>query len=112
MTKYAVVGSRDFNDYSLLERELDNLNITQIISGGARGTDTLASRYAHEKRIPLVEFKPDYQKHGRGAPLVRNRTIVDKSEAVIAFWDKQSRGTAYTIDYAKKNNKPVKIVKI
>ena len=112
MTVYAVIGSRGFNDYALLKKELDKLKITKIISGGAKGADTLALRYAKENKIPIIEFKPEYEKYGIKAPLVRNKTIIEKSEAVITFWDGKSRGTAYTINYAKKNNKQVNIIRV
>lgn len=32
------------------------------------------------------------------------------SDCLIAFWDGTSRGTKYTIDYAKQQGKPIKIV--
>jgi hypothetical protein len=47
--KTAVIGSRRFNDYALLQQTLDTYTISQIISGGAKGADTLAEQYAKEK---------------------------------------------------------------
>lgn len=40
--KVAVVGSRSFNDYKMLSKELNKYDITTIVSGGAIGADTLA----------------------------------------------------------------------
>jgi len=102
--KLAVIGSRGFEDYSLLSQKLDEINPSEIISGGAKGADTLADRYANEHDIKLTEFKPDYKKYGRGAPHVRNRQIVDASEKVLAFWDGKSRGTLSTLKYAEKQS--------
>ena len=52
--KLAIVGSRTFNDYELLKDEVDKLlkkyNITEIVTGGARGADTLAEQYAKDKK--------------------------------------------------------------
>ena len=62
--------------------------------------------------LNLVEYLPDYERYGRGAPLVRNKLIVENCDSVLAFWDGQSRGTKFTLDYAKELGKPVKIVKI
>jgi len=46
----AVVGSRTFNSYSLLEKSIKNLlfynQITEIVSGGARGADQLGALFA------------------------------------------------------------------
>ncbi len=78
--------------------------------GELLGPDHLAERYGEEKGIALCVFKPDYARYGKKAPLIRNQQIVDAAELVIAFWDNKSRGTAYTLKYAQKRGKPVKII--
>jgi hypothetical protein len=42
----------------------------------------------------------------------RNKLIVDECDCVLAFWDGQSHGTKFTLDYAKEKNKPIKIIQI
>lgn len=54
--KLAVVGSRNFKDYELLKKELDNFHIDLIISGGASGADKLAEVYAYFKKINTKIF--------------------------------------------------------
>jgi predicted Rossmann fold nucleotide-binding protein DprA/Smf involved in DNA uptake len=103
--RYGVIGSRTFLDYDLLKSVLDKHIITQIISGGARGADTLGARYAHETDINLIEFFPDYVKYKKKAPFVRNKLIVDASDIIVAFWDEQSKGTAHSLDYARLKKK-------
>lgn len=110
--KTAVIGSRSFEDYERLKKELDGRNITMIISGGARGADTLAERYAKQKGIEIRVFNPDYKKDGRAAPFVRNRQIVEACDAIVAFWDGKEGGTKYTIDYAGRKNKKVTVVSV
>ena len=105
--KIAVIGSRTLSVNNL--DELIPTECTEIVSGGARGVDSSAAAFARARGIMLTEFIPDYDKHGRSAPLVRNRLIVEYSDAVFAFWDGTSRGTKYTIDYARRLGKPVKI---
>lgn len=107
--RLAVVGSRGFNDYEYLKATLGKISddIDCIISGGARGADSLAARYSREKGIALQEYLPEYDKYGRGAPIVRNRLIVDDCDTLIAFWDGKSRGTRDSIDYARKRGKRV-----
>ena len=109
--KLAVIGSRGFSDYGQLATELDKYQIECIISGGAKGADQLAARYAREKNIPLVEHLPEYEKYGRRAPLVRNKLIVEDCEFLLAFWDGTSRGTAFSIDLAQKGGKKVEVVR-
>ena len=106
--KVAIIGSR-----SIIINNLGNYlpkNTTEIVSGGAKGVDTCARRYAIAHNIKLTEFLPDYKIFGRIAPLVRNRKIVDASDIIIAFWDNSSKGTLYTINYAYKKGKKVKII--
>ena len=109
MSVIAIVGSRDFNDYELLKAEMNKVEIKKIVTGGANGADLLAEYYAREHNIPVEVFKPDW-KLGRHAGILRNRLIVENSDAVIAFWNGQSKGTLSTINHAKKLGKPVSIV--
>ena len=113
--KLAVVGSRTFNDYDLLKSKLDAIHnrkpITVIVSGGAKGADSLAERWARENRIELLIFTPDWDKYGKRAGFIRNEDIIKNSDAVIAFWDGTSKGTKHDIDLAKKYEKSCLIVK-
>lgn len=91
--KVAIVGSRTFSDYDLLKNTLDNqkkVDIGVIISGGAKGADSLAERYALEKGIELNVMKPDWKNRGRAAGFLRNTDIILNSDYVFAFWDQVS----------------------
>ena len=107
--RVAIVGSRDLSVD--IEKYIPE-NTTEIVSGGARGIDTLAERWADQHNIPKLILKPDYDNYGRSAPIRRNKTIVSAADMVVAIWDGKSRGTKFTIDYAKKCGIPVKIVLI
>ena len=108
--KVAVIGSREIDNINL-EKHLPE-ECTEIVSGGARGVDSLAARYARLHGIALTEFLPDYEAYGKAAPIIRNREIVNYSDKVIAFWDGESRGTLFVIDYCKKTETPCKIVRM
>lgn len=108
--RYAVIGSRTFFGYKLLKNVLDKHFISQIVSGGAKGADSLAARYANEHNIPLLEFLPDYHKYGKKAPFVRNKQIVQSSDIIVAFWDGHSAGTKHSIEHGKKLNKKIIII--
>lgn len=110
MKTLGVIGSRDFNDYNLLKAILNNECPDVIVSGGALGTDSNARRFAQENNIKFIEYLPDYDKFGRGAPLLRNKLIVNDSDCILAFWDGLSAGTRFTIDFAQKQGKPVKVI--
>ncbi len=86
--KVAIVGSRKITDG--LHHIFDALcqpTWREIVSGGAVGTDTLAASWASERGLPLTVHLPDYNLHGRHAPHVRNRVIVDSCDLLIACWD-------------------------
>ena len=108
--KIAIIGSRTVN-IDDLGAHLSN-ECTEIVSGGARGVDNCAERYANENGIKLVEILPEYDKYGKAAPIVRNKQIVDYSDKVIAFWDGKSRGTLSVINYCKKIKKECCVVLI
>ena len=106
--KIAVIGSRNLSVESIGRYIPENCD--EIVSGGAVGIDSCASKYAAENSIKLTEFLPIYEKYGRGAPIVRNRQIVDYADEVLAFWDGKSRGTFSVIKYAEKQRKPCRVI--
>ena len=110
MMKVAIIGSRNLY-VGDLEKYLPE-GVEEIVSGGARGIDSCAREYARRNGIKLVEFLPDYNSYGRSAPILRNKDIVAYADVVLAFWDGESRGTKFVIDYAKQLGKPVKIFKL
>jgi len=119
--KVAIVGSRNYSDYSFFKQKVDEIlkwpkilddEGFTIISGGARGVDQLAKIYAMEKGYPFEEYKPDYVIFGEKAPLIRNRQIVEECDMVIAFPTKESRGTWHVINLARKAGKTVVVIKV
>lgn len=104
----AIIGSRTITDINLSEYVKERPD--EIVSGGANGIDTLAAIYARENNIPLKEFRPDYQKYGRGATHIRNRQIIDYCDKVLAIWDGKSKGTLSSLNYAKRIGKESVIV--
>lgn len=110
--KVAVIGSRTFDDYELVKETLSNIDITLLVSGGAKGADSLGERYANENNITTLIFKPDWKKHGPAAGPIRNTDIVNNADTIIAFWNCESRGTKDSITKAEKLGKEVIIIKI
>jgi hypothetical protein len=114
--RIAIVGSRDFTDYEKVEQEvLKHIKvekIDKIVSGGAKGADTLAKTFAEKHKIPLLEFLPDWKKFGRGAGLMRNTTIIENADVVFAFPSKDSKGTRDSIKKARELRKILYVVEI
>ena len=106
--KIAIIGSRGLCDVRI-EYYIPK-NTSEIISGGARGIDSVAAEYARARGIKLTEILPRYDRYGRAAPILRNEQIVDAADMVLAFWDGSSRGTLSVIEYAKSCAKPIEVI--
>lgn len=116
MMKVIIAGSRYFNNYELLRQYVDHIlqNVSQkesieIVSGGAKGADELGERYAKERGYKITRFPAEWNKYGRAAGPKRNEQMGDYADALIAFWDGESRGTKHMIEYAKKKNLLVRV---
>lgn len=105
--KVAIIGSRKLNVENLQDYLPEDTD--EIVSGGAKGIDTCARNFAIKNGLKLTELRPEYNKYGRGAPLKRNETIVNYADMVLAFWDGESRGTKFVINYCEKVGKECKI---
>jgi len=111
---FAIVGSRDFTDYALFKSIVDWYlpQMTGVVSGGARGADTLAERYAREQNIPLTVHNAEWNLHGKKAGYLRNKLIVRDADHMIAFLVSNSKGTQHSIDLAHDKGIPVDIINI
>jgi hypothetical protein len=115
MVNIAVIGSRTFKDRKFLFEKVDSFIETHehinkkdvtIVSGGAIGADTFAREYAEVNNMKIIEYLPDYS-YGIKAPLMRNIQIVDHSDYILAFPNKDSKGTWHTIREAERKMKKV-----
>ena len=111
-----IVGSRSFTDYNLfcfyVDHILSNKKNIIIVSGGAKGTDSLAKSYAYEKGYQYVEFQADWSA-GKSAGYERNvkmHKYISQFEdrGIIAFWDGKSNGTAHSFKLAEIYNNPIR----
>ena len=117
-----VAGSRTFNNYALLEQKLNIALQRQhdkdivIVSGGARGADALAERYAKEHGYQLRVFPANWNKHGRRAGMIRNEEMHKfisqfPYRGCICFWDGASSGTKNNFGLCAKFNTPLRVVR-
>ena len=118
-----VAGSRDFDDYSLLKltlkeyiNGLDIADLSQvvIISGAARGADTLGEYFAYDYKIAVRKFPAKWDEIGKRAGWVRNAEMAkyaaEKHGVLFAFWDGKSRGTKNMIDLANRYGLEIHVV--
>lgn len=115
--KVIIAGSRGFSNYKLLKEKCNEYlrekrkeyNII-IISGGARGADTLGEKYAQEEGFSLEVFPANWNKFGKSAGFRRNEQMAEVADALIAFWDGKSHGTKHMIEIMENKKLLVRVV--
>lgn len=81
-----------------------------VVSGAARGPDSWGVIAAKSAGHAVEEIPADWDRHGKAAGFLRNTTIAEQADAVLAFWDGKSRGTLDTITKAHELGKLVVVV--
>lgn len=104
--KTIIAGSRTILDYNLVEEAVkrSGFEITEVVSGGARGVDALGEHYSFVHSIPLKIFKAEWGLYGRGAGYRRNYEMARYAEALVCVWDGVSKGAAHMIHTARAEN--------
>jgi hypothetical protein len=104
----AIVGSREYADLDRVRRYVRTLPIgTMVVSGGAKGVDSVAAQTARQCGLAVIEHLPDWKRYGKSAGMIRNATIVQDADLVVAFWDQKSPGTKRSIEIARQLGKEV-----
>jgi len=116
--KIAIVGSRKFENYTLFKEKVNEClkewdvvssQIVKVVSGGAKGADTLAYKWACENNIIITVYIPDWKAFGKAAGILRNKSIVDDCTHMIAFPTQSGKGTQDSIKRAKRTSKIIKV---
>lgn len=111
--KVIIAGSRTITDQAMVcciiedIVEKTNLEITEVVSGRAKGVDKAGEVWAFHEKIPIKRFIPRWEQFGYSAGHRRNSEMADYADALIAIWDRQSRGTKDMIDKMVKLEKTV-----
>jgi hypothetical protein len=102
--KTIIAGSRTIRRIAVVEDAVavSQFNITEIVSGMARGVDTLALEFAATHGIPVKQMPADWDKLGKSAGFRRNGEMANYADALIAIWDGKSKGTLHIINVAKE----------
>ena len=104
--KVIIAGSRGVYDYSILEKAIFNasmcgiLDITEVLSGTARGVDKLGELYAKRKNITIKKFPANWEQYGKSAGYIRNEQMGNYADALLSVWDGKSKGSKHMIKIA------------
>ncbi len=114
MIKVIIAGGRNFDNYAKLCQACDEIlkdqNDVEIVSGAYKGADLLGERYAAERNYPIKQFPADWRRYGKSAGLKRNTEMAAYADALIAFWDAESKGTKHMIELATRAGLKVKVI--
>lgn len=112
--KTIIAGSRGItNLHDVICAVADSgFEITEVVSGCARGVDRLGEQWAALNKLPVQQFPAKWYELGRSAGLVRNVVMAEYADALVAVWDGQSRGTRHMIETAQKHGLKVYVATI
>lgn len=116
MFRVIVAGSREFKDYQLLEKTLDDFlqdrkEPTRILCGMAHGADELGLLYAHRHNYELEKHPAKWNIHGKRAGFIRNEEMANNADALVAFWDGKSHGTKDMIKRAQEHGLGIRVIR-
>src|SRR5215831_4530883 len=109
--KVALTGGLEYNDHRLIWEQLDRVHAKHpdmvLLHGGSpKGAELIAAKWATNRKVPQIAFKPDWTKHAKAAPFKRNDAML----AVLPIGVMAFPGTgiqANLADKAKKLGIPV-----
>lgn len=87
--KTIIAGSRSITDYAVIVNGMQNLawEVTEVVSGTARGVDRLGERWARDHFIPVKQFPADWNRYARAAGVMRNRFSSFVTPLIYIFYD-------------------------
>jgi hypothetical protein len=80
--KVALTGGLDFNDHRLIWDRLDKVHAKHpdmvLLHGGSpKGAELIAAKWADNRKVPQIAFKPDWTRHAKAAPFKRNDAMLE-----------------------------------
>ncbi len=115
MMRLIIAGSRGFADENLLwdvmYEWLGNDRPEVVISGTARGADSMGESWAENKGVKVERYPAEWDKYGKSAGYRRNELMARKASHLLVFWDGWSRGAKHMIDIGEREGLNVKVVR-
>lgn len=104
--KVIIAGSRGISDLKEVTLAMFEcpFKATEVVSGAARGVDTLGEEWAEKHKIPVTQFPAIWKTNGifdKSAGYKRNLKMAEYADGLVAIWDGNSKGTKHMIDIAK-----------
>lgn len=112
--KVIIAGSREgftLRDVEEAVKDSD-FDITHVISGGARGVDSLGNQYAVDNSLRLTIKPAEWETYGKSAGYRRNVEMADIADALIVLIKDGSKGSTHMKEIATKKGLPIYEVNI
>lgn len=112
----SITGTRTFDNYKVMvdwcDELIPGLHNIKIWSGGAKGSDEMAERYARERGYPFEAIHAEWEttKPRKAAGPIRNTKLAQTVDCGIVFWDGKSGGTADYIGKMIIKEKPLAVI--
>jgi hypothetical protein len=105
--KLIIAGSRYLTNVKYLDMiddliKQNNLDPKEIVSGTARGIDTLGEIWARENGVPVVRFPADWNTYGKAAGLIRNSQMAEYGTALLVIRLEHSKGSRSMLECATR----------
>ncbi|MGL4451097.1 MAG: DUF2493 domain-containing protein [Sarcina sp.] len=105
-----VAGSRMYNNDFFIEKILDEFreeygDSLELVSGTAKGPDTVAIEYAKKHNIKCHEFPAKWDELGKSAGHRRNEEMAGFADGLLAFHCMDSKGTKNMIESMERREK-------
>lgn len=114
--KLLIAGSQDYSPTPAeIDAVMDDLlfvkaDVTEVVSGGAKGADTAGETWAHLNGIPVKRFPADWNTYGKRAGFMRNSDMAVYADGALVFWKNQSNGSANMVTKMVALEKPVRVI--
>lgn len=120
MFKVIIAGSREFDNYDMLKEKCDKILSRKvnegeeivIVSGAAKGADTLGEKYAEEKGYKIERYPANWDKYGKRAGYLRNKKMAEVSNACIVFLSSkaENKGSKMIISIATEEKLLIRVI--
>lgn len=95
-----------FDDFLFVKQD-----VTEVVSGGARGADDAGEGWAAVNGVLVKRFPADWDQYGKGAGHRRNEKMARYADMAIVFWKNNSSGSANMTTWMVALGKPVRVVR-
>lgn len=104
--KVLVCGGRNYNDreefFWAMTHTFEGWEDCEIITGMAKGADSLAVEFVETYGLKLHKFPADWKEYGRAAGHIRNQQMLDEGEPELVIAFPGGKGTKSMIDKSRK----------